>query len=239
MSKTKGHDYSTLLIWAAALVVVVRYSAAFIASDVGQITGPLSDVITIAMVISGLGMGILDVIGGTYLFDGWRRAMPREGKHWSLRFKVLTGMVFLLAASGVMILVPFTMSRVTHESMDAILGAGAGLTWWSALVNLTPYILIGGVAISNQVVTVTSEKLPEPSQKVSDLREEPSLNFPTDWRKVRAFLTDTDVLAISRMSTAEIRSKYYLKTAKTAQNWRRYAQEEINKKVTLMKGNEQ
>jgi hypothetical protein len=154
MSKQKGHDYSTILIWAAAVVTVVRYVAAFIASDMGQITGTLSDAITFMMGVSGLGMGILDVIGGTYLFDGWRRAMPKAGSSWSSRFKVLTVFVFALIATGVMILVPFTESRVTHSSMAAVLGTGNGLTWWAFLVNVAPYLLIGGVAVGTQVVTV-------------------------------------------------------------------------------------
>jgi len=37
MKKQQGHDYSELLIWAAALVTVVRYAAAFIASDATEI----------------------------------------------------------------------------------------------------------------------------------------------------------------------------------------------------------
>src|SRR5690349_20306097 len=141
MTKQKGHDYSTLLIWSAAIVTVVRYAGAFIASDVGEISGPLSELITILMGISGLGMGILDVIGGVYLFDGWRRTMPAAGKAWPFRFKVMTLFVFALIITGVMILVPFTMSRVTHSSMEDILGDRWMLAGWSVLVNLAPYLL--------------------------------------------------------------------------------------------------
>ena len=72
----KGRDYSSLLIWSAAVVTVVRYSAAFVASDMGQISGAMSEVVTLLLGLSGVGMGILDVFGGTYLFDGWRHAIP-------------------------------------------------------------------------------------------------------------------------------------------------------------------
>lgn len=231
MKLNKGHDYSTLLIWSAAVVTVVRYSAAFIASDMGEIVGWLSNLITILMGLSGLGMGVLDVLGGTYLFDGVRRKMPKAGEAWKPQFKVLVGFVVALMATGVMILVPFTESRVTHKSMEFVLGDGYGLTWWAFLVNLAPYLLIGGVAVGNQVVSVTSEKLPESSPKVSEGEKKLSEKVPSDWRKVRPYLPDEEVLAISRMSTAEIRAKYYLKTAKTAQNWRNYAQKEISAKV--------
>jgi hypothetical protein len=219
------------LIWAAAVVTVVRYAAAFIASDVGEITGWLSETITVLMGLSGLGMGILDVIGGTYLFDGWRRAMPANGKAWSSRFKVLTGFVFMLMATGVMILVPFTESRVTHSSMESVLGSGYELTWWALLVNLAPYLLIGGVSVGNQVVSVSSQNVPESSPKLPEDENELSEKVRSDWRKVRPYLTDDEVLAIARMSTAEIRAKYYLKTAKTAQNWRKRAQAEVEAKV--------
>lgn len=228
MSKpTKGHDYSTLLIWSAAVVTVVRYAGAFIASDVGQIIGWLSDTITILMGLSGLGMGILDVIGGVYLFDGWRRTMPAAGKSWPFRFRVLSIFVFALMLTGVMILVPFTMSRVTHSSMEGILGDRWLLAFWSVLVNLAPYLLIGGVAVGNQVVSISFAKDSESFAKVSDDKAKVSENFRGDWRKVRPYLSDEEVLAIAQMSTAEIRAKYYLKTAKTAQNWRRYAQADM------------
>ena len=225
----KGHDYSTLLIWAAALVTVVRYSAAFIASDMGEITGTLSAIITVLMGLSGLGMGILDVIGGTYLFDGWRRAMPASGKGWSFRFKTLTFFVFALMASGVMILVPFTVSRVTHESMDAVLGTGGSLTWWALLVNLTPYLLIGGVAIGNEVVKV-SQNSAESFQKVTEQSEKVSSNFPTDWRKVRKMLSDEDVRWIASNRPGSIAYKFGV-PERTASNWRGYATREVNQLV--------
>lgn len=155
MKKEKGHDYSTLLIWAAAIVSVVRYAAAFIASDVGKIDGQLSEWITIALGFSGLGMGVLDTIGGTYLFDGWRRAMPRNGERWPFRFKVLTVFVFSLVLCGIIILAPFTMSRVEHVSIADVLGEGIWLGIWSVLVNAAPALLIGGVATGQQVVSVT------------------------------------------------------------------------------------
>jgi hypothetical protein len=223
MTKQKGNDYSTLLIWSAAVVTVVRYAAAFIASDLGEITGKLSEVITILIGFSGLGMGILDVIGGTYLFDGWRRTMPATGKSWGFRFKVLTIFIFALIISGVMILVPFTVSRVTHESMSSVLGDNDRLWWWALLVNLTPYLLVGGVAIGNQVVNVT---IREP-EKVSESEEKVTGKFPNDWRKVLPYLSNEEILSIAGSKTSEIVKKYHLNTDRTALNWRKNAQAEV------------
>lgn len=217
MSKQKGHDYSTILIWSAALVTVVRYVAAFIASDVGEITGRVSEVITIAMGLSGLGMGILDVIGGTYLFDGWRRKMPASGKPWSNSFKVLTVFIFALIVTGVFILVPFTVSRVTHSSMADVLGRGWWLRAWALAVNVAPYLLVGGVAVGNQVVTVNS---PETYRK---LTAESNGNFPVDWRQVRKQLSDNDVAWLRTARTEEICFRYGI-SDRTARNWRKNAQ---------------
>lgn len=227
MSKKKGHDYSTLLIWSAAAVTVVRYAAAFIASDMGEITGTLSEVITVAMGLSGLGMGILDVIGGTYLFDGWRRTMPKAGQSWPFRFRVLTAFVFGLIVTGVLILVPFTVSRVTHTSMASVLDGG-NLTAWALLVNLAPYLLIGGVAVGNQVVSVSSQNFPESFQKVSDDDVKLSRNLPTDWRKVRKVLSDEQLQEMAAMNSGDISYTYGV-SERTATNWRANAKKELEK----------
>lgn len=227
MKQQKGHDYSTLLIWSAAVVTVVRYASAFIASDMGEITGPLSSVITVLMGFSGLGMGILDVLGGAYLFDGWRRTFPAAGKGWSTRFKVLSLFVFALVITGVLILVPFTVSRVTHESMALVLER-EGLWWWALLVNLAPYLLIGGVAVGNNVVSVSSAdggnfagNLPQGQGKLTG-------NFPTDWRKIRKQLTDEQIRRIATGKTEDICYEFGIMD-RTARNWRKAAQKELEK----------
>lgn len=226
MTKTnKGHDYSTLLIWAAILVTVVRYSGAFLASDLGQITGWVSDILTVFMGISGLGMGILDVLGGAYLFDGLRRSMPANGKAWPMRFKLLFGMVVLLIGSGVMILVPFTMSRVMHANMDIVLGTGTWLFAWSLLVNITPYLLIGGVAISSQVVMVNSKPSEEVTENMSVSDGKVTGNFPANWRQIKKKLSVEDVTWLKSAKTEEICFRWGVDD-RTARNWRKYAQEE-------------
>lgn len=233
MKQNKGHDYSTTLIWSAAVVTVVRYSAAFIASDMGEIVGWLSNLITVLMGLSGLGMGILDVLGGTYLFDAVRRKMPKTGEAWKPQFKVLVGFVVALMATGVMILVPFTESRVTHKSMELVLGDGAGLTWWAFLVNLAPYLLIGGVAVGNQVVSVQGGQMTGQLTEVSEPENKNTgqvsgHTYPTDWRKVRKLLTDQEVSELSAMSTEQICFRYGV-LDRTARRWREKAQAEVSK----------
>lgn len=217
--QSKGRDYSGMLIWSAAVVTVVRYSAAFVASDMGKITGPLSEAVTLLLGLSGIGMGVLDVFGGTYLFDGWRHAIPAQGKRWTIRFRALTFLVFGLIISGVFILVPFTVSRVRHESMDAVL-IGNSLWWWAILVNVTPYFIIGGVAIGNQIVKVNSESFRQVSENA---REK-----DTDWRKVSGQLSPKQIEEIANMNTGEIQYRYGV-TDRTARNWRKNAMQKVTK----------
>jgi hypothetical protein len=150
----KGNkDYSGLIIWSALLVTVARYVGAFLASDLGKVDGVISEILTVLMGLSGLGMGFLDVLGLAYVFDGWRKALPKGGERWTNRFLVLTAFVIGLFVAGVSILVPFTVARVRDASMFEVLGHNDW--WWAFAVNIAPYLLIGGVTFSQTgIVTV-------------------------------------------------------------------------------------
>lgn len=223
MKKTQGHDYSTMLIWAAGLVGMIRYAAAFLASDVGQIVGVTSQIITLMLGLSGFAMGILGTFGTIYLFDGWRKKMPASGHKWPFKFVVLT--IFVMAAFLVelVILVPFTVSRMEHTTMSAVLGGG--VWWWSTAVNIMPMLLLGGVSVGNQVVSVSSTNFPESFQKVSEGGEKLSRNFPNDWRKVRKVLSPEELKELAGMSSGDIAYKYGV-SERTASNWRTKARAE-------------
>lgn len=234
MNKQRGRDYSTILVFAAALVTVVRYAAAFIASDSVTIEAGLSNVITYAMGFSGLGMGILDVFGGAYLFDGWRRVMPRNEQAWPFKFKVLTLFAIGLIVNGILILIPFTMSRVSGNTMHGILGDGVFLFGWSVVVNIAPYLLIGGVTVGNQIVAappvVTVESfgnfpgnIPAP--------EKPSQKVP-QWRTFKKNLSDNELIDITNMVPTVIAGKYKL-TVKGAKDWPEYAKKELIERGVL------
>jgi hypothetical protein len=214
-------NYNELLIWAAAVVTVIRYAAAFIASDAGEITGAVSVLITIALGLSGLGMGVLDVIGGAALFQGWRRVMPKSGQGWPFRFKVLTFFVFGLIFNGIIIIVPFTVSRVVHETMETALGGGFWVWFWATAVNVAPYMLIGGVAVSSNLVTTEAEKLPENSGGKKRKLPENSGGYETArprWNQVPR----TEYEWIAQARTGDIQSRYGL-DERTARNWRKNA----------------
>lgn len=224
-------DWAGKLIWATILVTVVRYSAAFAASDTGQITGVWSEVVTGALTLTGIGMGLLDTLGGGLLFNGWSKVFPRAGQHWSLRFVVLTFCVFSLIISGMIILVPFTMSRLAHESILETLG-GKTDTWawvWSSMVNFIPYVIVMGVFTGNKMVTSLEDgkdsgKLPERQPE----QEKVSETFPKDWRKLRPMLNETDILNLANLTGGQIKehSQKYGVDERTIINWRKYAREE-------------
>jgi hypothetical protein len=224
--KQKGRDYSEFLIWAAGLVGMIRYSAAFLSSDLGKIVGVTSEIVTVLLGISGFAMGILATFGATYLFDGWRKKMPATGNKWSFKFNVLTIFVFLIFASELAILVPFTVSRMEQASMSEVLNGG--VWWWSTAVNIMPLLLIAGVSVGNQVVSVSSAESSETYRQVTELPEESVGNLPKNWRKVRKGLSDEQVRNIA-IDQAKNIAFHYEVDERTARNWRKYAQAEISK----------
>lgn len=230
-NKQKGRDYSELLVWAAGLVGMIRYSAAFLSSDLGQITGVTSEVITLLLGVSGFAMGLLATFGATYLFDGWRKKMPATGQTWPFKFIVLTIFVSLIFIAELAILVPFTVSRMAHSSMGDVLNGG--VWWWSLAVNIMPLLLLGGVSVGNQVVTVGSGQMSEnggqmsatPSKADEKTPESDRVNVPSDWRKARKMLNDEQVIALAQMKTEDI-CYYYGIDERQARRWRSKAQED-------------
>lgn len=218
----KRNDYAKLLIWAAVLVSVPRYVGAFLVSDMGQVTGWLSDVLTVLNVFSGAGMGLLDVIASAYLFDAWRQTLPRLDRKPTLRWYSLTGMVLGVFAIGIVILTPYVVARVLAEPMRQVLD-GAGLWVWSTAVIVAPLFIIGGVAFARGgVVGVAAEssgKLPENAgggNGSAGKLPEPISEKSANWRG----LSDSARQALSGMSTAQIMRAYPSISERTARNWR-------------------
>lgn len=232
----KLRDWADRLIYATILISVVRFAAAFAASDVGIIEGIWSNILTFFLSLTGLGMGVLDTIGGGLLFNGWSRVFPRTGQTWSLRFKVLTICVFTLLVSGLFILVPFTMSRLAHESvLDALGGKESLWAWgWSTMVNLIPYVLVAGVFTGNKMVSSLEEENTEkvtrnlPDEEKNT--EKVTSNLPTDWRKIRPQLSEEQVAFIANNEPKNIvkalANSGFEITPRTASNWRTYALQE-------------
>jgi hypothetical protein len=164
--KQKGRDYSQLLILAALVVTLPRFSGAFIAADMTAIPDWVSGLLSIFMGISGLGMGFLDVLGVAYVFDGWRKAMPRNDQPWPYRYKILTGFVAALFVVGIGILAPFTVARMTDATMaDTLPGFWRWL--WSVAVMASPYLLIGGIITGQSGIVTIRQDASNPEHNAS------------------------------------------------------------------------
>ncbi len=234
---------------ASNVTVAFWPAATFAASDAGEITGNWSNLLTVLLSITGIGMGILDTVGGGLLFNGWSRVFPKTGQKWSLRFKVLTVCVFFLLLSGLFILVPFTMSRISHESiLDALGGKDSIWSWvWAVMVNLIPYILIAGVFTGNKMVSSLEEetyqkparKLPENPIAVEETYEKVSSKLLTNWRKLRPTLSNDQLNFIARKEPKEIVDEFGKAGVevppRTASNWRVYAREELGLPTEILK----
>lgn len=222
MSNQRGRDYSTILIWASVFVGAIRYAAAYLSSDLGMILGKLSELVTILLGVSGFAMGFLGTFGTAYIFDGWRQKMPAAGVKWSNKFKALTGFVFSAFLCEILILVPFTMSRIRHVSIADVLGAGDW--WWSTAIVIMPLLLIGGVSTSNKIVTVSDGQLTGQLSAGGGQKTDTNDKM-SDWRQVKKKLTAEQRAAIAKMSTEEICFTYGV-INRTARRWRKQAQEE-------------
>jgi hypothetical protein len=221
MNKKKGRDYSGILMIGAALVVIIRYAAAFYASDVGQISGLSSEVTTFFMAVSGIGMGCLVVFGQTYAFDGWRRSLPRPGHRITTRFLLLTLVVVLLVIMDVAILVPFTVSRIRHVSISEVLGEWDWL--WSVSVNIAPALLLVGVGLGNQVVSITQLDATQNSANGANGSPNGSREPSRTYSKLNA----SDKYFILNEKSSKVAREYRV-TQRAVQKWRKMVQDEIS-----------
>ena len=231
MNKKK---YSTMLLWSAALISVVRYAGAFIASDAGSITGWASQALIVLMGITGVGMGLLDSIGSAFLFNGWRMTMPKNGAKWPFKFKILTFFVFGLVLDGLIILIPFTVSRVTGRTMEGIMGL-TNVWWWAGAVNLAPYMLLGGIMSGNADMisddTGNNQQTDAESYQKVSVKSKKVQPISSDWRKVRPKLSYQQVVQLANMEVSSIQDSFpdHQLSDRTAWNWREYARSEVNK----------
>jgi len=220
-TKQKGRDYSKFLLFGAAMVVVIRYAAAFYASDVGQISGLSSEITTAFMAVSGIGMGCLVVFGQSYAFDGWRRSMPRPGHHITWRFVILTLVIILLVIMDVAILVPFTVSRIRHVSISAVLGEWDWL--WSTSVNIAPALLLLGVGLGNQVVATTQTN----TYTNANGGANGSANGSREPGRMYKRLTNSEKYLILNGKSSDVAKELNV-THRAIQKWRKYVQDEIS-----------
>ncbi len=150
--KNRTIDYGKILMWCAVLVSMPRWAGAFISADTAVIPPFINELLHILNLLSGLGMGVLEVLASAYILDAWGKLKPKRtynAKRLDHRWVVLTGFVVGLFVMMPVILAPYVVARMTAVSVSDVLGAGAFRAIWAVAVVLSPAFIVGGVAIAN------------------------------------------------------------------------------------------
>jgi hypothetical protein len=181
-------DLGRLLLWAAVIVSAPRWAGAMLAADVNHIQDWLSAFLNGANTLSGLGMGILEVVATAYLLDALRKERPtitrfrtilstkntkdHEGKeikekkeivraNW--RFYGILGFVIGLLGITPVVLAPYLVSRMTGQNIEAVLRTLAWQYAWAVTVAVAPVFVVGGVAFAQSgLVSLASTSPPAP-----------------------------------------------------------------------------
>lgn len=159
-------NYGRLLLWAAVIVAVPRWAGAFIAADVAEMPAWVSEGLHIASLVSGIGMGILEVVAAAYMLEAWSRLKPyasHNAKSINYRWKILTGFIIGLFVLMPFILAPYVVSRINSSGIGEALGGNNTYIYvWSIAVVLSPAFIVGGVAAaSDDLVQVKQSKQPK------------------------------------------------------------------------------
>jgi hypothetical protein len=241
--KTKnktGMDLGRVLLWAAVIVSAPRWAGAMLAADMNHIADGLSAFLNLANTVSGLGMGVLEVIATAYLLDALRQAKPTytvtrkgiavERRNW--RFYGIAFFVVGLLAMTPLVLAPYLVSRMAGEDVAAVLATRVWQYVWATTVVVVPVFVVGGVAFSQAgLVTVGSHANP---QQVAEAAGELSASRnklaaskagPQESRmQVRSWksLPASEKLKVARMSASEVARTYDV-PERTAYDWIKYA----------------
>ena len=147
-----NRDYGQLIMWAAIIVSAPRWAGAFIAADTADIPPLVDGVLQYMNLISGMGMGLIEVLGTAYLLSAWGRMKPRKtwnAKHIDHRWLILTVFVVGLFLLMPLILSPYMVARMNGATVAAVMPPWFEYVWAVAVV-VSPAFIIGGVAVAQE-----------------------------------------------------------------------------------------
>ena len=254
--KKKGLDMGRALLWSAMIVSAPRWAGAMLAADVGHVDNWISVMLNILNVVSGLGMGVVEVLATAYLLDALRRLRPtitrrRKGGNVEVtnyQYWGTLGFVIGLMVLTPFVLAPYMVARISSQDVATVLGTQGWQYIWAVTVILTPVFVVGGVSFAQPgLVSIgklpevssekkepkVSEKLPESSEKDIE-SSDGAKKYPetfgkwTDWRKV----PDTEKRKIAKLSIWEEVAERYGTSKKTSENWLRSAKKLFTTKLT-------
>ena len=188
IAMAKKRDYGQLLMWAAVSVGAPRWAGAMLAADVPAAVQQAStssayagNVIELglraASVVSGLGMGLLEVLAMAYMLDALRgmKAWQERGssRKPNMRYWGTLGFTVGILGLSPFILAPYLVSRMDGMLIGQVLGSTAAQYVWAVAVVLAPVFVVGGVAFARPgLVTVSHTDSAEggPSQGAGSMR---------------------------------------------------------------------
>lgn len=145
-------DYGKLLMWSAVIVSAPRWAGAFISADVVSIPSWVDAALHYGNLVSGFGMGLLEVLASAYLLEAWGKMKPRKthnAKSRDHRWVVLTVFVVGLFVLMPFILAPYVVSRMTAVPIGEAISSSFWRYGWAVAVVLSPAFIVGGVAVAS------------------------------------------------------------------------------------------
>lgn len=145
-------DYGKLLMWSAVIVSMPRWAGAFISADVSQIPQWVDTALHYGNLVSGFGMGLLEVLASAYMLEAWGQLKPRKtynAKSLDHRWVILTVFVGGLFVLMPFILAPYVVSRMTAVPIGQAISSGFWRYGWAVAVVLSPAFIVGGVAVAS------------------------------------------------------------------------------------------
>lgn len=254
--KTMKIDLGRVLLWSAVLVEAPRFAGAMLAADVNHIEPWLSYALNLLNVVSGVFMGVIIVAATAFLLDAVRRERPTitlrrkagnvDKANW--RFWGMVGFAAGLLVIEPLILAPYIVSRMTGETVAAVLASPGWRYAWAVLVVVAPALVVGGVSFAQPGLVGVGESASQRiSQSASQGAEGDAGDTPGRRKQaggspegspggVPVYRSFAEVPSgewgwIAGAASGEIVGRYRLAgrdPARTARNWRQYAVEKMN-----------
>jgi hypothetical protein len=248
-TRRRGMDLGRVLLWSAVIVEAPRWAGAMLAADLRDVSGWLSSALNTGNTLSGIAMGVVNVVATAYLLDALRRERPvvtvyrhrprdsRRGvgdarltlarPNWRF-YGILVFVVGLLGITP-FVLAPFMVSRMTGDPLAVVLRTGLEQYAWAVTVVLAPIFVIGGVSFAQPgLVTISQGRdltpSPSPEGEGSEIATSPSAprnDTAPKWRNWRR-LPEAERRRVAGMDAAQVREVYGVEE-RTAYNWVREA----------------
>jgi hypothetical protein len=230
MMKKVKFDLRWFLIFASVAVEIPRFAGMFLSADVAKVDDWLSVGLHWGSTFSGLAMGVLYSIGAMYLSHGLVKSFQNKNlseikKMLNLKFIALIAITATIIYMAIELLTPYTVSRMTGETLAQALGTG--INSWARLASVAPLLLMIGAFMSGSINFDTDGggKTPEYSRNKNGKTPENSTDKTAlRWPAARMLMSVDDVAWLASAASSDICAKFHLpEDGRLAREWRKKA----------------